>query len=56
VNLALACDVRIAGPRARFGITFSRLGLHPLGDTVELESWAQAASAQAGDPSRFGKS
>jgi enoyl-CoA hydratase len=31
VNLALACDVRIAGPRARFGITFSRLGLHPGG-------------------------
>jgi enoyl-CoA hydratase len=131
VNLALACDVRIAGPRARFGITFSRLGLHPGGgaswfltravgrqralsllldgatvdapdalrlglvldladdpltaarerarrwaaldpdllrnvkrtvaaaelgplpDTVELESWAQAASARAGDPARF---
>jgi enoyl-CoA hydratase len=31
VNLALACDVRIAGPRARFGVTFSRLGLHPGG-------------------------
>ncbi|MEU8639414.1 enoyl-CoA hydratase-related protein [Amycolatopsis sp. NPDC048633] len=31
VNLALACDVRIAGPRARFGLTFSRLGLHPGG-------------------------
>ncbi|MFJ7217855.1 enoyl-CoA hydratase [Amycolatopsis sp. NPDC098790] len=31
VNLALACDVRIVGPRARFGVTFSRLGLHPGG-------------------------
>jgi len=31
VNLALACDLRIAGPRARFGVTFSRLGLHPGG-------------------------
>jgi len=31
VNLALACDLRVAGPRARFGITFSRLGLHPGG-------------------------
>jgi enoyl-CoA hydratase len=31
VNLAMSCDVRIAGPRARFGITFSRLGLHPGG-------------------------
>lgn len=31
VNLALACDLRIAGLQARFGITFSRLGLHPGG-------------------------
>ena len=31
VNLALCCDVRIAGPRARFGITFTKLGLHPGG-------------------------
>ncbi|NKQ51666.1 enoyl-CoA hydratase [Amycolatopsis sp. K13G38] len=31
VNLALSCDVRIAGPQAKFGITFSRLGLHPGG-------------------------
>ncbi|MBB4910891.1 enoyl-CoA hydratase-related protein [Actinophytocola algeriensis] len=30
-NLALCCDLRIAGPRARFGITFTRLGLHPGG-------------------------
>jgi enoyl-CoA hydratase len=31
VNLAMSCDLRIAGPRARFGITFARLGLHPGG-------------------------
>jgi enoyl-CoA hydratase len=30
-NLALCCDLRIAGPRAKFGITFTRLGLHPGG-------------------------
>jgi enoyl-CoA hydratase len=31
VNLAMSCDVRIAGPKARFGITFTKLGLHPGG-------------------------
>ncbi len=31
VNLAMCCDVRIAGPKARFGVTFSKLGLHPGG-------------------------
>ena len=31
VNLSMSCDVRIAGPRARFGVTFTRLGLHPGG-------------------------
>jgi enoyl-CoA hydratase len=31
VNLAMACDVRIAGPKAVFGVTFSRLGIHPGG-------------------------
>jgi enoyl-CoA hydratase len=31
LNLAMACDVRIAGERARFGATFSRIGLHPGG-------------------------
>ena len=29
INLALACDVRIASERASFGETFIRLGLHP---------------------------
>ncbi len=31
LNLALACDVRIAGPSAAFGATFTRIGLHPGG-------------------------
>ena len=31
VNLAMSCDVRIAGPHARFGVTFTKLGLHPGG-------------------------
>jgi enoyl-CoA hydratase len=31
VNLAMSCDVRIAGPGARFGVTFTKLGLHPGG-------------------------
>lgn len=31
LNLAMACDVRIAGPRASFGATFSKIGLHPGG-------------------------
>ena len=31
INLALACDVRLAGPRARFDVRFMQLGLHPGG-------------------------
>ena len=31
LNLAMSCDIRIAGPSAKFGITFTRLGLHPGG-------------------------
>lgn len=31
VNLAMSCDIRIAGPAARFGVTFTKLGLHPGG-------------------------
>jgi enoyl-CoA hydratase len=31
LNLAMCCDLRIAGPEATFGATFSRLGLHPGG-------------------------
>ncbi|MDG4766105.1 enoyl-CoA hydratase [Solwaraspora sp. WMMD406] len=31
LNLAFCCDLRIAGPQARFGATFTRMGLHPGG-------------------------
>ncbi len=31
LNLALACDVRIAAPTATFAATFTRIGLHPGG-------------------------
>jgi enoyl-CoA hydratase len=31
MNLALACDVRLAGPKARFDSRFLDLGLHPGG-------------------------
>ena len=31
LNLALCCDLRIAGPQARFAATFTRIGLHPGG-------------------------
>lgn len=31
LNLAMACDIRIAGPKAKFAATFSRIGLHPGG-------------------------
>lgn len=36
-GIALACDLRVAGPRARFGITPAKLGLvYPLHDTKLL--------------------
>lgn len=31
MNLALACDVRLAGPKARFDSRFMQLGIHPGG-------------------------
>lgn len=65
VNLALACDVRIAGPRASFGVTFSRLGLHPgggcthfltrtLGPQRALSILLDGASLDAGDAEKTG--
>ena len=35
-NLALACDVRFAGPNARFDARFLRIGLHPGGGHLWL--------------------
>ena len=31
LNLAVVCDIVVAGPNAKFGATFSKLGLHPGG-------------------------
>ncbi|MBS1887881.1 MAG: enoyl-CoA hydratase/isomerase family protein [Actinobacteria bacterium] len=31
LNLALVCDITLAGPHAKFGVTFAKLGLHPGG-------------------------
>jgi enoyl-CoA hydratase len=48
LNLALACDVRLAGPRARFDARFLQLGLHPGGGMtwmLQRTVGAQAAAA-----------
>lgn len=44
LNLALACDVRIAGPKATFGATFARIGLHPGGGCTHFLVQALGAS------------
>lgn len=31
LNLAMACDLRVVGPRAKLAATFSQIGLHPGG-------------------------
>lgn len=31
LNIALACDIIVGGPRARYGPTFAEIGLHPGG-------------------------
>ncbi len=54
MNIALACDVIIAGPEATFGPTFSRIGLHPGGGctwmlTQRIGSANTAAALYAGD-------
>lgn len=48
LNLALACDLRLAGPTARFDTRFMQLGLHPGGGytwMVDRAVGAQAARA-----------
>lgn len=46
INLALACDVRVASIQATFGETFIRLGLHPdWGGTFLLPRLAGTAAA-----------
>lgn len=50
LNLALACDVRLAGPTARFDARFLKLGLHPGGGMTWLAQRAvgpQTAAAMA---------
>ena len=48
LNLALACDVRLAGPGARFDARFMQLGLHPGGGytwMIDRALGAQGAKA-----------
>ena len=54
MNIALACDVIIAGPDATFGPTFANIGLHPGGGctwmlTQRIGSANTAAALYAGD-------
>lgn len=54
LNIALACDVIVAGPRAGFGPTFSKIGLHPGGGctwmlTQRIGSANTAAALYAGE-------
>lgn len=46
-NLALACDVRIAGPSARFDARFLRIGIHPGGGHTWLLDRAVGPQAAA---------
>ncbi|RLV57635.1 enoyl-CoA hydratase [Aeromicrobium phragmitis] len=54
LNIALACDVIVAGPKAGFGPTFSKIGLHPGGGctsmlTQRIGSANTAAALYAGE-------
>lgn len=54
MNIALACDVIVAGPDARFGPTFATIGLHPGGGctwmlTQRIGSANTAAALYAGE-------
>jgi enoyl-CoA hydratase len=46
-NLALACDVRLASPEARFDARFARIGLHPGGGHTRLLTEAVGPQAAA---------
>ena len=53
LNLALACDLRLAGPRAKFDARFLSLGLHPGGGyTWMLQRAARPAGRRRADPVR----
>jgi enoyl-CoA hydratase len=47
LNLALACDVRVASPTARFDCRFARIGLHPGGGHTKLLTEAVGPQAAA---------
>ncbi|MEQ3550473.1 enoyl-CoA hydratase [Pseudonocardia nematodicida] len=47
INLALACDVRLAGPTARFDVRFMQLGLHPGGGYTWMAHRALGAQGTA---------
>ena len=47
LNLALACDLRIASPAARFDCRFARIGLHPGGGHTRLLTEAVGPQAAA---------
>lgn len=54
MNIALACDVIVAGPNAGFGPTFAKIGLHPGGGcswmlTQRIGSANTAAALYSGD-------
>jgi enoyl-CoA hydratase len=54
MNIALACDVIVAGPDATFGPTFAKIGLHPGGGctwmlTQRIGSANTAAALYSGD-------
>lgn len=55
-GLAMACDIRVATPRARFGITPAKLGLvYPLHDTkllVDLVGPGRAGPSDCCSPAR----
>ncbi|HUG86235.1 MAG TPA: enoyl-CoA hydratase-related protein [Euzebya sp.] len=44
LNLAMACDIRIAGVHATFGATFAKIGLHPGGGCTWFLVKAMGAS------------